>query len=311
MKILVTGGAGYLGSVLVPMLLKAQHVVTVLDNFAHGVPSLVSCVDRRYDLDLIKTDCRDARLVAPLVRTADVIIPLAAIVGAPACDRDHTAARSINLEAVRLIAGLAADSGQLLIYPNTNSGYGTTPEGQETTEESPMSPLSLYGVTKMRAEDAVMQHGNSIALRLATVFGASPRMRLDLMVNNFTFRAVTEKSLVLFSPHARRNFIHVADVARVFMHCLDRFTEMRGRVYNAGDTRANVTKLGLCEAIKSRVPDLVWFEGEGSDPDKRDYLVSNARLEATGWRPVYTLDDGIAEVVKMSPMLQQARFGNA
>lgn len=307
-RILITGGAGYIGSVLTRALLSRGHAVTVLDNFAFGQSSLLDCcADPAFDV--VVADARDADVLRPLVARHDVLIPLAALVGAPACDRDPALATSLNVGAVRTLCGLASPE-QRIIFPVTNSGYGIG-DASACTEESPLRPVSLYGRTKVEAEGIVLQRENSVSFRLATVFGASPRMRFDLLVNDFVQRAVVDGTLTLFEGHFRRNFIHVRDVARVFAHGLDHFVSMRGRVYNAGLDSANLTKRELCEAIQRQVPAFVFHEAEtGTDPDQRDYLVSNARLTSTGFTPAFSLDAGIAELVKVCRYLPRTGHAN-
>jgi nucleoside-diphosphate-sugar epimerase len=308
-NVLITGGAGYLGSVLVPELLAAGYGVTVLDNFMFGQATLLDCC--RYDtFRIVRGDARDEAVVGKLLGDADVIIPLAALVGAPICDYDPVAANTINLDAVRLLTRLASPS-QRIIFPTTNSGYGIGESGKHCTEETPLRPISLYGVTKVRAEEAVLERENGLTFRLATVFGMSPRMRTDLLVNDFVYRAVHDRAVVIFQGHFKRNYIHVRDVARVFMHAIERFDTMRGRAYNVGLDDANLSKLELCARIQSQLPTFVYLEAEiGEDPDKRDYIVSNARLAATGFAPEWSLDKGIAELIRGFTILKDRSFGN-
>lgn len=306
MRILVTGGAGYIGSVLVPRLLDCGHEVTVLDTFQHGLPFLAAhCM--RPTLELVRGDCRDMRVVKPLVREADLIIPMAALVGAPLCEADKLAATSTNFRAVAdLIALVSPD--QIVVFPTSNSGYGIG-DAAECTETSSLRPVSLYGRTKVDAEQAVLDHPNAISLRLATVFGMSPRMRLDLLVNDFTWRAVNDRAVVLFEGHFRRNYIHVRDVVEAVEYAV--YDMPRGRAYNVGLSNANLTKRELCDLIAEEVPGFTSLDAPiGKDPDQRDYIVSNARIEATGWRPRYTLRDGIREMVKGFRMMRANRFGN-
>jgi nucleoside-diphosphate-sugar epimerase len=309
MNILITGGAGYLGSVLTPTLLAAGHRVTVLDNFLFRQHSLADCC--AYDeFSVVRGDCRIESVVKPLLAQADVIIPLAALVGAPLCAQDPTAATSVNLDAVRLLCRWASPQ-QRILFPTTNSGYGIGAPDAVCTEESPLRPLSLYGRTKVDAERAVLDRGNSLSFRLATVFGMSPRMRLDLLVNDFVYRAVTDRAVVLFESHFRRNFIHIRDVARAFVHALDHFDVMQGRPYNAGLDEANLSKQELCAVIRRHLPQFVYVEAPiGEDPDKRDYVVSNARLRATGFATEWPLERGIRELIKGCTILRHSVYGN-
>jgi nucleoside-diphosphate-sugar epimerase len=304
MRILVTGGAGYIGSVLVPALLDAGHKVTVLDCFKWDQNSLAHvCHDP--GLEIVRGDARDNPLMADLLNEADMVIPLAALVGAPLCDADAHGAISTNREAIER---LCLDTDLPIIVPITNSGYGN---GDWVTEDSPLNPVSLYGRTKVDAERAVLERGNAISLRLATVFGMSPRMRLDLLVNDFVHRAVNDRALVLFESHFKRNYVHVRDVARAFLHGIDNFARMRDRPYNIGLSDANLSKRELCEQIKKHVPAFVFYDAEiGADPDKRDYTVSNERIEATGFKPIFSLDDGIVELIKGCRMISNSKYGN-
>lgn len=296
-KILVTGGAGYLGSTLVPQLLADGHSVTVLDNYMFRQNPFADCFHLE-SFGVIRGDCRDERLLADLVPSHDVIIPLAALVGAPLCNKDHLGAVSTNRDAIRLLCRLASPN-QRILMPVTNSGYGIGKPGVPCTEDSPLKPLSLYGTSKVEAESAVLERANSISFRLATVFGMSPRLRLDLLVNDFVYRAVHDRAVVIFEGHFKRNFLHIRDVARVFLHGIRNFDSMRGRAYNVGLEDANLTKLELCEVIRKHVPGFVYLEAPiGEDPDKRDYIVSNQRILATGWKPEWDLDRGIRELVK-------------
>ena len=309
MNITILGAAGYIGSVLTGELLADGYKVIALDNLMYGQLSLAAyCGDP--DFTFVRGDVRDGMMVAAAIKNADVIIPLAAIVGAPACDQDKVAAQTINSDAIRMLCKTASTEQQI-IYPNSNSGYGTTPEGTECDENTPLNPISIYGVTKAEGEGQVMERENSIALRLATVFGVSPRMRTDLFVNDMVQRACTDSVVTLFDANARRNYIHVNDIARAFLHCIDNFDDMRGRVYNCGLSDANLTKRQLCEKIKERVPSFVINEAAvGSDPDKRDYLVSNKRIEATGFKCETSLDVGIDELMKFYRMAGRRQFGN-
>lgn len=309
MRVLITGGAGYIGSMLVPALLGRGWHVTVLDTFAAGDTFLAtSCLDPNFEP--VRGDTRDMRVVEPLLQKADVVIPLAALVGAPLCARDQIGATTLNRDAVVDITKRTGKQ-QLIVYPTTNSGYGVGEGNAACTEESPLRPVSLYGRTKVEAEEAVLSHPNSLSFRLATVFGMAPRMRLDLLVNDFTWRAVNDRAVVLFEAHFRRNYIHVRDVVKAFLHGVDNAGAMRGNAYNVGLSEANLSKAQLCERIARHVPGFVWLEAPvGEDPDKRDYIVSNEKLEKTGWRPDVSLDAGIQELIKGYRMLRNGRFAN-
>lgn len=308
-KVLITGGAGYIGSILTPALLAEGYEVTVLDNFSLIQSSLLEvCANPKFDV--VRGDCRDESVLKPLMKTADVIIPLAAIVGAPACKNDQVAAKTINLDAVKLLLSMRSND-QRVIYPTTNSGYGIGEKGKFCTEETPLRPISLYGTTKVEAEQAVLAAGNSITFRLATVFGMAPRPRMDLLVNDFVYRAIMDKAVIVFEGHAKRNYIHIRDVARAFIHGLSKWDAMKNEPYNVGLSDANLSKLELCERIAKHVPGFVYLEAPiGEDPDKRDYIVSNEKLERTGFKPAHSLDDGIRELLKGYRILRQNRYSN-
>ncbi len=309
MRILVTGGAGYLGAVLVPALLAEGHAVTVIDNFMYGQTSLLDCCHQPA-LSVVRGDARDRALLSAHLKTTDVIIPLACLTGAPSCDRDPVTARSVNLDAIRLLLELRSPS-QGIIFPTTNSGYGIGQEGIRCTEETPLRPISVYGQLKVEAERLVLEAGNSVTLRLATVFGISPRMRLDLLVNDFVYRAVTDRFLVIFQGHFKRNFLHVRDVARAFLHVLKNFEAMKGEPYNVGLSDANFSKRELCEEIKKQVPNFYVVEaGVGQDPDQRNYLVSNEKIERTGFKPVVSLQSGLTELIKGFQIVRRIEYCN-
>lgn len=309
MNIFVTGGAGYLGSVLVPSLLQAGHAVTVLDNFMFGQASLAECC--AYDaFDVVRGDARDEALVRKLMAKADAAIPLAALVGAPICKNDPIGTKTINQDAVEMLCRLASPA-QRILMPVTNSGYGIGEKDKFCTEDSPLKPISLYGVTKVAAESAVLQRENSATFRLATVFGMASRMRVDLLVNDFVYRAVHDRAVVIFEGHFKRNYIHIRDVARVFLFALDNFDKMRGKPYNVGLDDANLSKIELCQVIQKHLPQFIYQEAPiGEDPDKRDYIVSNARLASTGFRTEWGLDRGIRELIKGYTILRNTRFAN-
>jgi nucleoside-diphosphate-sugar epimerase len=309
-KVLVTGGAGYLGSTLVPTLLDRGFVVTVVDNLMYGQDSLAAvCYHPAFSM--VRGDVRSMETMRPLLAKADVIIPLAARVGAPLCERDPVAATSTNLQAmVDMLDHVSRD--QVVLFPVTNSGYGIGQTGTVCTEESPIRPISLYARNKVDAERALLdRHPSAVSFRLATVFGMSPRMRLDLLVNDFTYRACTDGFVVLFEAHFTRNFIHVRDVARVFLHGMDHIDLMKGQIYNVGLSDANLSKRELCERIRQHVRSFAVVESPiGADPDQRNYIVSNDKIERTGFRPMLTLDDGIRELVKGCTMLRNGRYTN-
>ncbi len=307
--VLVTGGAGYLGSILVPQLLAAGFWVTVLDDFRHGVNSLAAvCADPHFEV--VRGDCRDAATVRPLAAQADWVIPLAGLVGAPLCARDELGATTTNRDAIRMLVGLLSRE-QRVVFPGTNSGYGLGDPNAVRDETSPLRPLSLYGRTKAEAEAIVMAFGNSISFRLATVFGMSPRMRTDLLVNDFTLRALRDGTVTIFEGHFKRTFIHIRDVADGFLHGMGNFGKMRNQIYNMGLAEANLSKLELAERIRREVPQFTYVEAPiGEDPDQRDYVLSYAKLDGTGWRPQRSLENGIRELIKGYSMLGDAREGN-
>lgn len=309
MNVLVTGGAGYIGSILVPVLLREGHRVTVIDSFMYGQTSLLDCCNER-GLEIIRGDVRDERVVKPAAGRADAIIPLACLVGAPLCAQKPLEARSVNLEAVKMLVSLTSPS-QIILSPTTNSGYGVGEAGIYCTEETPLRPVSLYGTLKVELEEALLATGRAVSLRLATVFGISPRMRLDLLVNDFTYRAVTDRFVVLFEAHFKRNYIHVRDVAAAFMHALANFDRMKSQAYNVGLSEANLSKMELCMEIRKQVPDFTIMESAiGKDPDQRNYIVSNEKIERTGYRPAVSLQEGIAELIKGYQVLRRNQFAN-
>lgn len=308
-KILVTGGAGYIGSVLVPELLKIGHAVTVLDNFMYGQNSLLDCCSSD-NFTIVCGDVRDEHVMRSLIKEADYIFPLAALVGAPLCKKDKVGTVSVNRDAIALLVKLTSKD-QRIIIPITNSGYGIGQKGQYCTEDTPLNPVSLYGKVKVEAEQIVLDKGNAISYRLATVFGVSPRMRIDLLVNDFTYRAVKDRFVVVFEGHFKRNYIHIRDVARVFCHGIDHFETMKNQVYNVGLSDANLSKIELCVKIKEFIPDFIYLEAQvGKDPDKRDYIVSNEKIEKTGFRTTYSLEQGIQELIKAYTILRNNRYGN-
>ena len=308
-RILVTGGAGYIGSVLVPELLSKGYHVTVLDNFMYKQTSL-SGISREKNLELVFGDVRDASLMKKHLSKSDVVVPLAAIVGAPACDKDPFQAESINKNAILWMLK-ELSSSQRIIMPTTNSAYGSGDKDNFCDENSPLNPLSLYAKDKVIVEKELMNHANATSFRLATVFGISPRMRLDLLVNNFAFRAVTDGFIVIFEGHFKRNYIHISDVVQAFMLSIENPQNFIGQIFNVGLSSANISKLELCEKIKEMVPKFTYLESElGKDPDQRNYIVSNEKIEKVGFSPMMQLEDGLQELVKMLPMYNQKLFGN-
>ena len=309
MKILVTGGAGYLGAVLVPELLKQGHQVTVLDNFMYNQSALLDCcIDQ--NLTVVRGDTRDKAVVEKLMKDADAIFPLACLTGAPLCAKDPAGARAIIVEAIAMILKLRG-RGQMIIYPTTNSGYGVGQKDKFCTEQTPLNPVSVYGKLKCEAEKMILDAGQGITLRLATAFGISPRMRLDLLVNDFVYRAVYDRYVVLFEAHFKRNYIHVRDVARAFLLGLEHFDNMKNEAYNVGLSDANLSKFELCQEIKKHVKEFYFVESAvGEDPDKRDYIVSNAKIEKAGFRPQVSLSAGIKELVKGYQIIKRNQYAN-
>lgn len=308
-NILVTGGAGYLGSIMVPELLAAGHRVTVLDSFMYKQNSLAQCCANP-DFDVVRGDIRNEAILKPLLAEADIVIPLAALVGAPMCAQDPVGATTINHDAVKTMLKLLSPN-QAILMPTTNSAYGSGDANNFCTEESPLRPISKYAIDKVEVEKHLLENPNAISFRLATVFGMAPRARLDLLVNDFTYRAVNDRFVVLFESHFKRNYLHVRDVTRVFLHGIENHAKMKGQVYNVGLSDANVSKWELCEAIQKHVPDFVFQEAAvGKDPDQRNYIVSNAKLEASGFKTAYSLDFGIRELIKGYRMIKNTVYGN-
>ena len=309
MRVLVTGGAGYLGSILCEQLLAQGYEVTALDSLIYGEASLFHlCAHPKFEF--IRGDARDETLLKELLGGCEAVIPLAAIVGAPACDRDPMMATSINLDSVVLLNRLRSRD-QLVVYPVTNSGYGTQSGDVYCTEETPLEPISLYGRDKVKAEAELLASENAITFRLATVFGMSPRLRLDLLVNHFTYAAVTDGYIVIFEKDFKRNFIHVRDVADCFIFGLENSDAMVGRAFNAGLDSANVSKEELAVKIQAQVPNFfVHYSEIGTDPDKRNYIVSNQRLREAGFEASRSLEDGIRELIMGYRLLGRGQFKN-
>jgi len=309
MKILITGAAGYIGSVLIDYLYEKYDgnlsKIIAVDNLLYNQTTLTQYCHKE-NFEFVKCDVRDYDKMLPLVQEADVIIPLACIVGMPACKKYPELTVSTNEDAVKWLANVTTDS-QKIIFPTTNSGYGIGKEGIYCTEETPLTPISLYGKTKTEAEMALLKKGNAVTLRLATVFGISPRMRLDLLVNDFTYKAYKDRYIVLFESHFKRNFIHIRDIAYTFTFAIDNFERMKGQCFNVGLSSANISKGELCETIKTFIPDFYITESEiNEDPDKRNYIVSNEKLESLGWFPKFTLESGISELLKAYPIIENS-----
>jgi len=308
-NILVTGGAGYIGSVLVPDLLDAGHKVTVVDNFMFGQSSL-NQVCNNSNFSVVKGDIRLEDVMRPLIKSADIVIPLAALVGAPLCNLDPIGASTINHDAIKMMIGMLSKE-QRILMPTTNSAYGSGDKDNFCTEESELKPISRYAIDKVEIEKVLMTRENSISFRLATVFGMSPRMRMDLLVNDFTYRAFNDRFIVLFESNFKRNYVHVRDISRVFQHGVDKFDAMKGEIYNVGLSEANVSKKELCSAIQKHLPEFTVIEAQiGKDPDQRNYIVSNEKIEKTGYKATTSLDAGIVELIKGYTMLKNSKYGN-
>jgi nucleoside-diphosphate-sugar epimerase len=309
MKVLVTGGAGYIGSTLVPMLLDEGHEVTVLDNFMFKQnPLLDQC--HKKNLTIINGDVRNEELMLSLIPNQDAIIPLACLVGAPLCNKDPMASKAVNTDAIKFLYDNKTDN-QMLIYPCTNSGYGIGEKDIYCDESSPLKPISLYGKLKVETESYLLSKGEAVCFRFATVFGSSPRMRLDLLVNDFTYKAINDGYIILFESHFKRNYLHVRDAAKAFIHTLNNYEKMKGNTYNVGLSSANLSKKELCEEIKKFVPKFMVSESEiGKDPDQRNYIVSNEKIESTGYKTDYSLQDGISELQKAFSIIKRTEYAN-
>lgn len=308
-NILVTGGAGYIGAMLVPELLRLGHKVKVVDNFMFGQASLNHCCASQ-NFTIINGDIRDKNFILPHYNESDIIIPLAAYVGAPLCDKDKTGAQTVNHDAIIMMLESIRDE-QIVLMPTTNSAYGSGNKDNLCDETSPLNPISKYAIDKVSIEKKLMERENSISFRLATVFGMSPKMRIDLLVNDFVYRAVNDKFVVLYEGHFKRNYIHVSDVVRVFVHGIENFSKLKGKIFNVGLSDANISKFELCERIKLQIPEFVIMEAPmAADPDQRNYIVSNLKIEGTGWKPKVSLDSGIEELIKGYVMLKNSKYGN-
>jgi nucleoside-diphosphate-sugar epimerase len=299
-RVLITGGAGYIGSTLAEYLLSTGYAVTILDNLLYKQLSILHLF-KKENFKFVNGDVRNTELLTSLVKTHDVIIPLAAIVGMPACKANPQLTIDVNYKHIETIVGLLTEE-QKIILPNTNSQYGSS--DTIITEESPFKPLSLYAQTKCDAEDTVLKNGNGVVLRLATVFGVSPRMRQDLLVNDFVYKSMVDGYLVLFEAHFKRNYIHVQDIARTFEFIIRNYDRCKGQAYNVGLSSANISKLELAQKIKEYIPSLVIVQDEfKEDFDKRNYIVSNEKIEKLGWKPLYDLDYGIQQLITAYPLV--------
>ena len=308
-NILVTGGAGYIGSVLVPELLQNGHKVTVIDNFLYKQPSLASVISNK-NFSLVYGDVRDKELMSKLISSADIVIPLAAIVGAPACLKDPQMASSVNKDSMIWMFDKISNSQQILM-PTTNSAYGSGDENNYCDEESNLNPLSLYAKDKVYVEKYLMEKENATSFRLATVFGISPRMRLDLLVNNFVHRALTDRFVILFEGHFKRNYVHIKDVVDAFLFGINNSGKVKGQIFNFGLSEANISKQQLCERIKDQLPDFTFQDAPlAKDPDQRNYIVSNKKIEAIGMKAKVTLDEGISELIKGLGMFTSYPYTN-
>ena len=308
-SILVTGGAGYIGSVLVPVLLQNGHKVTVIDNFLYKQPSLASVISNK-NFSLVYGDVRDKNLMSKHVSSADIVIPLAAIVGAPACLKDPEMSSSVNKDSMIWLFENISTSQQILM-PTTNSAYGSGDENNYCDEKSKLNPLSLYAKDKVYVEKYLMEKENATSFRLATVFGISPRMRLDLLVNNFVQRALTDRFVILFEGHFKRNYVHVKDVVDAFVFGVNNLDKVKGQIFNFGLSEANISKQQLCERIKNQLPDFTFQDAPlAKDPDQRNYIVSNKKIEAIGMKAKVTLDEGNSELIKGLGMFASYPYTN-
>tara|TARA_Y100000590_G_scaffold470507_1_gene665825 strand:+ start:2530 stop:3480 length:951 start_codon:yes stop_codon:yes gene_type:complete len=309
-KILITGGAGYIGSMLTPALLTLGYKITVFDNLLYNQSSLLECCS--FDnFEFIKGDITDYNLINPLLKKHDIILPLAAVVGASACENKKNYSTLVNRDSyINLLKNLSPN--QKVIFPTTNSGYGIGSKESFCTEKTPLKPVSIYGQHKVEIEKLFLDSGNGITLRLATVFGMSPRMRTDLLVNNFVLKALKDRSIVLFEENFRRNYIHIKDIVNVFLFSIDNYKTMNNEPFNVGLSSANLTKKQLAEKIKEYIPNTYIHSAPiGEDPDKRDYVVSNEKIESIGWSASFDLEMGIKELIKGYKIINPNIFSNA
>jgi nucleoside-diphosphate-sugar epimerase len=308
-KILITGGAGYIGSMLSTLLVKEKFNVTVIDKLEYNKNSL-DHLQIEKNFTFIKEDILNLTKIKKIIRNFDIIIPLAALVGAPLCEKNKKKAIDTNYHSIQFLLRNLRKS-QKIIYLNTNSGYGVGKKKSYCDENSPLNPISLYGKTKCQAEEEVKLFTNFIVFRLATVFGYSYRMRTDLLVNNFCYKAISEKKLVLFEPHFRRNYIHVKDVCAAILYSIKNFNRLKNQIYNLGLSNANLTKIQLAKEVKKQIKNLkIFIQNNKQDPDQRDYFVSNKKIESKGFRTKYKLQMGIQEMIKIFSNSKIKYFNN-
>ena len=308
-NILITGGAGYIGSILTEKLLDLDYKVTVYDNFLYKQSSLTNLCHKD-NLTIYKGDVRNIYDIKNFIKNSDIIIPLAALVGAPICNFDPVGSKSINHDSIDILLDNVSKE-QLILMPTTNSAYGSGDANNYCDENSPLNPISEYAKEKVNVENKLLNHENSISFRLATVFGMSPRMRIDLLVNDFVLRALKDKFMVLFEGSFKRNFIHIRDVCHAFIHGIENFSKMRSNIYNVGLSEANLSKIELCNLIKIQIPDFVFFEEKiHKDQDQRNYIVSNEKIEKTGFKPGFTIEMGIKELIKGYQILNTKNYSN-
>jgi len=297
-KILVTGAAGYIGSMLTTELVRLGYSVIAIDIQKYDKNSLSHLLFYK-NFQFINADITKEIVIKKYIKNVDFIIPLAALVGAPLCEKFKKKAKKTNIDSIRIILKYIKHN-QKIIYPTTNSGYGVGQKNKFCDENSPLKPISLYGATKAMAEKLIMEHNNSICFRLATVFGFSHRMRTDLLVNNFVMNAVKYKKLSIFEPHFRRNYVHIKDVVNAFIFAINNFNRLKNNIYNLGLSSANLTKIILAKKIKKVIKKLrIVIIKNVSDPDKRDYYVSNKKIEKAGFKPSVSLKEGIEELIKV------------
>ena len=309
MKILITGGAGYIGSILVPMLLEKNHEITVIDNFLFSQQSLLDCCGNE-NLKIIRGDVRDEKLLLENLKKNDCIIPLACLTGAPLCEKEPITAKQVNYDQIKFISNNKSKD-QMMIFPCTNSGYGVGQKDVFCDEKTPMRPVSLYGKLKVEIDKYLLDKGDAVTFRFATIFGVSPRMRLDLLVNDFTYRALFDRTVVLFESHFKRNYLHVKDASNAFIHTIENYSNMEGEPFNVGLSNANLSKLELCIEIKKEINSFQYVISEiGKDPDQRDYIVSNEKIEKTGFKPSVSVGQGVKELIKGFQVIRRNQFSN-